>query len=126
MARRTDRNLVSDDRSPLGYLNRAEQLLLGWLVSRLFASRNPRFRRALEESGPQATARMACVNALRLYAIVLFLLGMLAKLAHVTPVATVLYVLAAGCMAWSFWCLYTVVGPERAFKKSAGVEHKPI
>lgn len=117
---------MSDDRSPLGYLNRAERLLLGWVVRRLFASGNPRFVRALEESGPQATARMACVNALRLYAVVLFVLGTLVRLAHVGPLAVVLYALAVACMAWSFWCLYTVIGPERAYKKSAGAEHGAI
>jgi hypothetical protein len=125
-ARDTDRGLVNDDRSPLGYLNRAEQILLGWLVCRLFATGNPRFQRALAESGPKATARMACVNALRLYAIVLFVLGSVVKIAHVTTVATGLYLLAAACMAWSFWCLYTVVGPERAFKQGSGVEQQAI
>jgi hypothetical protein len=117
---------VRDDRSPLGYLNRSEQVLLGWLVCRLFATGNPRFERALQESGPQATARMACVNALRLYAIALFVLGSVVKLVHITPVATAVYALAVACMAWSFWCLYTVVGPERAHKQSASVEQQAI
>ena len=122
----TDRDLVNNDRSPLGYLNRAEQAALGWLVCRLFATANPRFQRALAESGPQATARMACVNALRLYAIVLFVLGSIVKIAHITTVATGLYLLAGACMAWSFWCLYTVVGPERAYKQGTSAEHQAI
>ncbi|MHB8532258.1 MAG: hypothetical protein ACYDC2_06030 [Solirubrobacteraceae bacterium] len=117
---------MGDERTPLRHLNRAERVLLGWLVRRLWATDNPRFERALEETGAQATARMACVNALRLYAIVLFVLGTVVKLAHAAPAGTALYVLAAASMAWSFWCLYTVLEPERAFRKAADVERRPI
>lgn len=107
---------VTEDPSPLRYLNTAERRLLGPLVRRLFATANPRFQRALESTGVQATARMACVNALRLYAIVLFVLGTLGRLAGVSALAYLFYGLAAACMAWSFWCLYTVVGSEREFR----------
>jgi hypothetical protein len=108
---------VSDEHSPLSYLSPAERRLLGPLVGRLCATDNPRFERAVETTGAKATVRMACVNALRLYAIVLFVLGLLGRLAHVAPIAYVFFALAAACMAWSFWCLYTVVGPEREFKR---------
>ncbi len=117
---------MGDDSIPLGYLNRPERALLGWLVQRLWATDNPRFERALAETGPQATARMACVNALRLYAVVLFVFGTVVKLAHATAPATALYALAAACMVWSFWCLYTVLAPERAFRQGASVEQRPI
>ena len=123
---RADAERVRDDREPLRHLNRAERLVLGRVVCRLWATGNPRFQRALEETGAKATARMACVNALRLYAIVLFVLGTAIKLAQAPAPATALYVLAAASMAWSFWCLYTVVGPERAFRKAAGIEQKAI
>ena len=115
---------MSLDRDSLTYLNPTEQKLLGPLVRRLCASGNPRFQRALETSGAKATARMACVNALRIYAIVLFVLGTLGRIVHVTPIAYVCFAVAAACMAWSFWCLYTVVGPEREFKRlQAGGPH---
>lgn len=117
---------MDGERDPLRYLNNAEQKLLGRVVRRLWATDNPRFQRALEETGAQATARMACVNALRLYAIGLFLLGTALKLAHATAPATAVYVLAAACMAWSFWCLYTVVGPERAHRAGTAAEHTPV
>ncbi len=108
---------MTEDRDPLPYLNDAERRLLGPVVVRLFRTSNPRFERALQSSGLEATARMACVNALRLYAIVLFALGVLCRLGGVTPLAYVSYALAAGAMAWSFWCLYTVVAPERDFRR---------
>lgn len=123
---RADEERVGDERRPLRYLNAVELALLGWAVLRLCATGNARFQRALQETGPQATARMACVNALRLYAVVLFVAGSAVKLAHVSAPATALYALAAACMAWSFWCLYTVVAPERAFKRGASVEQQPI
>ncbi len=110
---------MSESRDPLRYLNRTEVRLLGWIVMHLFDTGNPRFERALEKSGEEATARMACVNALRLYAIVLFVLGTIAKLASVSVLAYVFYGLATAAMAWSFWCLYTVVGPEREFRRAS-------
>jgi hypothetical protein len=116
-----DRLAVSDDRSPLQFLNRVERVLLGPLVTRLFATGNPRFERALQNVGPKATARMACVNALRIYAVVLFIFGTAGKLAHVPPVAYGFYGLAAAVMAWSFWCLYTVLAPEREYKRRSAV-----
>jgi hypothetical protein len=115
-------SLMSDSRDPLRYLNKTERRFLGWVVQHLFATDNPRFERALEKSGEKATARMACVNALRLYAIVLFVLGTVAKLASVAVLAYGFYGLAAAAMAWSFWCLYTVVGPEREFRRASGLE----
>jgi len=108
---------VSEDLSPSSYLNASERKLLGPVVQRLCATGNARFQRALEESGPKATARMACVNALRIYAIGLFALGVIARFGGVPAVALAFYVLAVGAMGWSFWCLYTVVGPEREFKR---------
>jgi hypothetical protein len=101
---------------PSTYLNAPEEKLLGALVRRLCATSNPRFQRALEKTGAEATVRMACVNALRIYAIVLFMLATLSRIAAVSPLAYLLYGLSAASMAWSFWCLYTVVGPEREFK----------
>jgi hypothetical protein len=117
---------MSERRDPLRYMNRAERRLLGWLVVHLFATGNPRFDRALEKSGEEATTRMSCVNALRLYAIGLFLLGTMAKLAAVEVLAYGFYALATAAMVWSFWCLYTVVGPEREFRRSARPERTLI
>ena len=117
---------MSESRDPLRYLNKTERRFLGWTVQHLFATDNPRFERALEKSGEKATARMACVNALRLYAIVLFVLGTLAKLASVAVVAYGFYGLAAAAMAWSFWCLYTVVGPEREFRRASRLERTTV
>ncbi|HEX4435516.1 MAG TPA: hypothetical protein VH061_01855 [Solirubrobacteraceae bacterium] len=108
---------MSDDLSPLPYLNALERKLLGPLVTRLFATHNPRFQRALESTGVEATSRMACVNALRTYAVALFVLGTAARIAGAGAPGDVLYGLAIAAMAWSFWCLYTVVGPEREFKR---------
>jgi hypothetical protein len=108
---------VSDALDPMPYLNASERRLLGALVRRLCSTGNPRFQRALESSGTKATVRMACVNALRLYALGLFVLGTVAKLAAVSPLAYLCYGLAAVSMAWSFWCLFTVVGPEREHKR---------
>jgi hypothetical protein len=108
---------VADELSPLPYLNTPERKVLGALVRRLCVTDNPRFQRALEQNGPEATARMACVNALRIYAIAFFVTGVIARIAGVAPLALALYVLAGAAMAWSFWCLYTVVGPEREFKR---------
>jgi hypothetical protein len=122
---RADTNAVSQDPSPLPYLNTAERRLLGPLVKRLYATGNPRFQRALETTGPEATARMACVNALRIYAVCLFVLGVLARAAGAGPGALVLYGLAAAAMIWSSWCLYTVVGPEREFKRERASETGP-
>jgi uncharacterized membrane protein YphA (DoxX/SURF4 family) len=108
---------VSEEPIPLSYLSPPERRLLGALVGRLCATGNPRFRRAVETSGEKATVRMACVNALRIYAVVLFVLGMIVRLAGAGPVAYVCFALATACMGWSFWCLYTVIGPEREFKR---------
>ncbi len=113
-----DRTAVNDEQSPLSHLNATERKLLGPLVRRLCATNNPRFERALAETGAKATARMACVNALRIYAIALFALGVVAKLGHLGALAYPCFALAAACMAWSFWCLFTVVGPEREFKRA--------
>lgn len=119
-------NPMSERRDPLRYLNRTERRVMGWLVLRLFATDNLRFERALEKSGEEATARMACVNALRLYAVVLFVFGSVAKLAAVEPLAYGLYALAGAAMAWSFWCLFTVVGPERKYRQAIRLERTPV
>jgi uncharacterized membrane protein YuzA (DUF378 family) len=108
---------VSDQPTSLSYLTPAERRLLGALVRRLCATRNPRFKTAVETTGEKATVRMACVNALRIYAVGLFVLGMIGRLAGVVPVAYVCFTLAGACMVWSFWCLFTVLGPEREFKR---------
>jgi hypothetical protein len=108
---------VSERQDPLGYLNSVERASFGWLACRLYATSNPRFQRALQKSGPEATARLTCVNALRLYAVVLFVLGSVCRLAGAVPLAYLLYGVAGACMAWSFWCLYTVVRPEREFRR---------
>jgi hypothetical protein len=108
---------VSEDLSPLPCLNTPERRLLGPFVLRMFATDNPRLQRALESNGLEATARMACVNVLRIYAIGLFVLGVLARVGGAGWVALGLYALAAVAMGWSCWCLYTVVGPEREFKR---------
>jgi hypothetical protein len=121
-----DRTVVSEDPSPLPYLNEPERKLLGPLVTRLFATGNPRFQRALETSGVEATARMACVNALRIYAVVLFVLGTAGRIAGVDAIGYLFYAVAIAAMAWSFWCLYTVVGPEREFKRRAPADHRLI
>ncbi len=112
---------MSEDLSPSSYLSAPERKLLGPVVQRLCTTGNARFQRALEESGPEATARMACVNALRIYAIGLFALGVIARVGGVPALALVFYAFAVGAMVWSFWCLYTVVGPEREFKRE--LEH---
>jgi hypothetical protein len=112
---------MGETRDPLRYLNRTERRLLGWMVVHLFATGNPRFERALEKSGEEATSRMACVNALRLYAIGLFLAGTIAKLGGVSSLAYGFYAFAAVAMIWSFWCLFTVVGPEREFRRASGL-----
>ncbi len=117
---------MSDAHAPLRYLNRFERRLLGWTVVHLYATGSPRFERALEKSGEQATSRMSCVNALRLYAIGLFLLGTVARIAAVPALAYLFYGIAAGAMLWSFWCLYTVVGPEREFRRAAKLDRSAI
>lgn len=108
------------DDSPLQHLNGPERRVLGWVVLRMFATDSPRFARALADAGPIATARMACVNALRGYAICFFLLGLVGELIRSRAVTYPLMALAGLCMVWSFWCLYTVVGPERAYKREQG------
>ncbi|HEY1833004.1 MAG TPA: hypothetical protein VGG08_01100 [Solirubrobacteraceae bacterium] len=113
---------MSVDGSPLRYLNDHERRAFGWFVERMFRSRSVRFERALEQVGEEATARMACVNALRGYAIGLFLVGMLGELVSARALTYPAMALAALCMVWSFWCLYTVVGPERAHKRDAEAE----
>jgi hypothetical protein len=113
---------MSDGRDPLRYLTTVERRLLGWTVVHLFANGNPRFERALAKSGEEATARMTCVNALRLYAIGLFLAGTVAKIAAAGALADGLYALATAAMVWSFWCLYTVVGPEREFRRASRLD----
>jgi hypothetical protein len=115
---RTDNAHVSSDKTPLQYLNGIEQRLFGWFVLRMFASKSARFERALAETGPHANARMACVNALRGYAICFFLVGLAGELLRSSLLTYPLMVLAMACMAWSFWCLYTVVGPEREYKRA--------
>ena len=117
---------MSERRDPLRYLNRLERRVMGWLVVKLFATGNPRFERALEKSGEKATTRMACVNALRLYAVGLFVLGSLAKLMAVEPLAYGFYSLAGATMLWSFWCLFTVVGPEREYRQAMRLERTPV
>ena len=101
----------------MSFLNAPERRVLGPLVARLCATGNPRLQRAIETTGAEATVRMACVNALRVYAIVLFALGAAGRLAHVEPLAYLFFALAAAAMAWSVWCLFTVVRPEREHKR---------
>jgi len=113
----TDSSDVPDDRSPLQHCNRIERGLLGWMVLRMFATDSPRFARALADAGPVATARMACVNALRMYAIGLFVLGLVGELVRSRTLAYPCMTLATLCVLWSCWCLYTAVGPERAHKR---------
>lgn len=108
---------MPDDGSPLQHLNGVEHRLLGWMVLRMFASDSPRFARALSDTGPVATARMACVNTLRTYAICLFVLGLVGELVRSRALTYPSMALAALCVLWSCWCLYTVVGPERAHKR---------
>ncbi len=110
---------MSDDLDPGRWLSAAERLLLGPLVRRLVSSANPRVQRALQETGAEATLRMACVNALRIYAIVLFAAGVLCRIAGVAAAAYPLYALAIACMAWSFWALALTVRPEREFRRRA-------
>ena len=116
---------MSEDLEPLAYLNPAERKLIGPLVRRLCSTANPRVRRAVETTGPKATVRMACVNAFRIYAIALFAGGVLARIAGVAPLGYLLLALAAAAMAWSFWCLYTVIGPEREFKRALAAASRP-
>ena len=116
---------MSDGHSPWAYLSATERRVLGPVVARLQRVGNPRFERSLEENGPEATARMACVNALRVYAVCLFVLGVLARTAGVRMLALAFYAVAVVAMAWSFWCLYTVVGPERAHKRSREGDEGP-
>jgi hypothetical protein len=99
-------------------MNGPERRVLGPVAMRLQRPGNPRFERALEETGPEATARMACVNALRIYAVFLFVLGVVARTAGVQALALALYGIAAVAMAWSFWCLFTVARAEREHKRS--------
>jgi hypothetical protein len=115
---------VSSDDSPLQYLNTPERRVLGWFVRRMFSSESPRFARALEETGVQANARMACVNALRGYAICFFLLGLVGELLRSSLVTYPLMAIAMACMFWSFWCLYTAVGPERDYKRANEAKRK--
>jgi hypothetical protein len=116
---------VSEDLEPLSYLNPVERRLIGLLVRHLCSTANPRFSRAVERTGPEATVRMACVNALRIYAIGLFVAGTLARFAGVWPLGYALLVLAAAAMVWSFWCLYTVARPEREFKRAQAARSHP-
>ncbi len=102
----------------LGHLGPVELRLLGPLVRRLLRSGSPGLRRALEQTGPKATARMACVNATRFYALLLLVLGAAAQLAGALALSYALMGLAGACMAWSLWCLYTVAAPEREFKRA--------
>jgi hypothetical protein len=115
---------VSVEPHPLPYLNTPERVVLGPLVRRLLRTGNPRFQRALETTGAEATARMACVNALRIYALLLFAAGIVVRLASATSLAVLLYGVAVAAMLWSFWCLYTVARPEREFKRRQG-GHEP-
>ncbi|HMG97721.1 MAG TPA: DUF3040 domain-containing protein [Gaiellales bacterium] len=119
-SRSTDRFVVPDDQSPLQHLNRIEQRVLGRMVQRMFASDGPRFARALKDAGPVATARMACVNTLRAYAMALFVLGLVGELVGSRALAYPFMALAALSVLWSCWCLYTAVGPERAYKREHG------
>jgi hypothetical protein len=105
------------DESALPYLNGPERRVLGPVAVRLQRPGNPRFERSLEQTGPEATARMACVNALRIYAVCLFVLGVAARTAGVQVLALAFYAIAAAAMAWSFWCLYTVAKAEREHKR---------
>ena len=112
---------MNEDRDTLSFLNPAERRAFGPLVQRLCNTENPRFRNAVESTGAEASVRMACVNALRIYAVALFAVGMLTKLAGVGALTYLAFALAGACMVWSFWCLYTVVGPEREFRRG----HRP-
>jgi len=104
---------VSYDRDASPYLNGLEQRLLGWLVRRLLSTANPRLQQAIDEKGLAPSARMGCVNATRVYAALLFVLGLGVRVAGLAPGADVLFALAAACMVWSFWALYTVHLAER-------------
>ena len=84
---RADTTAVSDEHSPLPYLNEPERRAARTRRGGCSAPGNPRFQRSLEETGAEATARMACVNALRIYAVCLFVLGVLARTAGVRVLA---------------------------------------
>lgn len=112
---------MSELSAPLRYLNPTERRLLGWVVARLYDPHSTRLQRAIERSGERATVRMACVNALRLYAVASMLAGMALQVARLQSVSLVFYGLAGASMAWSFWCLATTVGPEREHKRMQAV-----
>jgi len=101
----------------MSFLNAPERRVLGALVARLCRAGNPRLERAIETTGAEATVRMACVNALRVYAIGLFAIGTIFRIAGLGAPALLFFVVACGAMGWSFWCLFTVVRPEREHKQ---------
>jgi hypothetical protein len=114
--------MLADEYSdPLQYLNHIERLFLGWSVVRQFRTNVPRFARGMQSSGPEAMAHIACSNALRLYAIALWLPAITGQLAKIDQVAYVFYGLVGVCVAWGVVCLLQSLKPGREYKRTRGM-----
>lgn len=98
------------------YLSRVEQALVGWSVVREFSTNTPRFVRWLEQSGPHATARLACARAFTLYVWGFGLPGVIFSVAGLAAVADVLYVLAGASALWAATCIVSARKPRRDFR----------
>lgn len=103
---------------PLQYLNRVEKRLVGWSVTRQFATNVPRFARIVQKSGPHAAARIACARAFQLYAIAFALPGVIFNAFEITEISYLFLILTGLCLVGGVACLITSLGPQRRYRRT--------
>jgi hypothetical protein len=105
---------------PLQYLNGLERRLVGWSVTRQFATNVPRTARWIRASGPHAVARVSCAQTFAIYIWLFVLPGVAFATAELPQVATVLYALAGACAVWAFVCIISAIKP-REYRRARGM-----
>lgn len=103
---------------PLQYLNVVERWLVGWLVSRIFATNTPRFARLVQNSGPCAATHFAAAQAFTIYIWVLGMSGVFFGLVDIGVVADILYIVAGICVIWGFVCVLAGLRPQREYRQT--------
>jgi uncharacterized membrane protein YuzA (DUF378 family) len=108
---------ADQSQAPLQYLTPLERLLVGRLVSRIFAVNGRRVAYSLQNYGPKAAARVACCRALTIYGMGFFFLAIIMQVAGVTGAAGVFYVLVGVSAIWGAASMLSALKPRREFQR---------
>jgi hypothetical protein len=112
---------ADSDMSPLDYLNRVERMICGWYVARVFATNTRTTAKRLSQSGPEATALLACVQVLQLYAAGPIVLGIVGVVARDPAILYACVAVGICCAAAGIALLPSMSRAEKRYKsQSAG------